>query len=63
MYSHIIGMDEELRDILEEGVCNLRLDEKGVALDRKAHTTEQKKLYNQKYVRLFGQQCMIIVNS
>ena len=34
MYSHIIEMDEELWDILEEGV----------ALDRKAHTTEQKKL-------------------
>ena len=33
MYSHIIGMDEELRDILEEGVGNLRLDEEGVALD------------------------------
>ena len=45
MYSHIIGMDEELWDILEEGVDNLRLDEEGVALDRKAHTTEQKKLY------------------
>ena len=42
MYSHIIGMDEELWDILEEGVGNLRLDEEGVALDRKAHTTEQK---------------------
>jgi len=40
MYSHIIGMDEELWDILEEGVGNLRLDEEGVALDRKAHTTE-----------------------
>ena len=45
MYSHIIGMDEELWDILEEGVGNLRLDEESVALDRKAHTTEQKKLY------------------
>jgi len=43
MYSHIIGMDEELWDILEEGVGNLRLDEEGVALDRKSHTTEQKK--------------------
>ena len=45
MYSHIIGMDEELWDILEDGVGNFRLDEEGVALDRKAHTTEQKKLY------------------
>jgi len=32
MYSHIIGMDEELWDILEEGVGNLRLDEEGVLL-------------------------------
>ena len=30
-------------DILEEGVGNLRLDEEGVALDRKAHTIEQKR--------------------
>ena len=36
MYSHIIGTDEELWDILEEGVGNLRLDEEGVALDRRA---------------------------
>ena len=35
MYSHIMGMDDELWDIREEGV----------ALDRKAHTAEQKKLY------------------
>ena len=39
MYSHIIGMDEELR-----------LDEEGVALDRKAHTTEQKKLYKKHHL-------------
>jgi len=50
MYSHIIGMDEELWDILEEGVGNLRLDEEGVALDRKAHTTEQKKLYKKHHL-------------
>ena len=41
----IMGMDDELWDILEEGVGDLRLDEEGVALDRKAHTTEQKKIY------------------
>ena len=37
---HIIGMDEELWDILEEGV----------ALDRKAHTPEQKKLYKKHHL-------------
>ena len=50
MYSHIIGMDEELWDILEEGDGNLRLDEEGVALDRTAHTTEQKKLYKKHHL-------------
>ena len=45
MYSHIIGMDDELWDILEEGVGDLKLDEEGAPLDRKAHTVEQKKLY------------------
>ena len=43
MYSHVIGIDDELWDVLEDGVGNLRLDEEGVALDRKAHTAEQKK--------------------
>ena len=50
MYSHIIGMDEELWDILEKGVGNMRLDEEGVALDRKAQTTEQKKLYKKHHL-------------
>ena len=50
MYSHVIGMDEELWDILEEGVGNLRLDEEGVALDRKAHTTDKKKLYKKHHL-------------
>ena len=45
MYSHIMGMDDELWDILEEGDGDLKLDEEGVALDRKAHTAEQNKLY------------------
>jgi len=43
-------MDEELWDILEDGVGNLRLDEEGVSLDRKAHTTEQKKLYKKHHL-------------
>jgi len=45
MYSHIMGMDDELWDILEDGVGDLKLDEEGAALDRKAHTAEQKKFY------------------
>jgi len=45
MYSHIIGMDDESWDILEEGVGDLKLDEEGVGRDRKAHTVEQKNLY------------------
>ena len=40
MYSHVIGMDDELWDVLEDGVGNLRLDEEGVALDRKGHTPD-----------------------
>jgi len=50
MYSHIIGMDEELWDVLEEGAGNLRLDDEGVALDRRAHTAEQKKLYKKHHL-------------
>jgi len=30
MSSHIMGMDDELWDILEEGVGDLKLDEEGV---------------------------------
>ena len=40
-----MGLDEELWDILENGVCNLVLDEEGAAIDRKKHTPGQKKLY------------------
>ena len=42
MYSHVIGMDDELWDFLEDGVGNLRLDEEGVALDRKAPLLSRK---------------------
>jgi len=45
MYSHIMGLDEELWDVLEEGVGDLVLDEEGVVVDRKKHITAQKKLY------------------
>jgi hypothetical protein len=40
-----MGLDEELRDILEDGVGDLVLDEEGAAIDRKKHTTAQKKMY------------------
>jgi len=37
MYSHIMGLDEELWDVLEDGVSDLVLDEEGVVVDRKKH--------------------------
>jgi len=44
-YSYVIGLNEELWDILEDGVGDLVLDEEGAAIDRKKHTPAQKKLY------------------
>jgi len=44
-YSYVMGLDEELWDILEDGVGDLVLDEEGAVIDRKKHTREQKKLY------------------
>jgi len=44
-YSYVMGLGEELWDILEDGVGDLVLDEEGAAIDRKKHTPEQKKLY------------------
>jgi len=43
-YSYVMGLNEELWDILEDGVGDLVLDEEGVSIDRKKHTPEQKKL-------------------
>jgi len=45
MYSHIMGLDDELWDILEDGVGDLALDKEGDVIDRKKHTPTQKKLY------------------
>jgi len=45
LYSYIMGLDEELWDILEDGVGDLDLDEEGAAVDRKNHTPAQKKMY------------------
>jgi len=44
-YSYVMGLDEELWDILEDGVGDLVLDEEGDVIDRKKHTPTQKKLY------------------
>jgi len=35
LHSYIMGLDEELWDILEDGVGDLDLDEEGAAVDRK----------------------------
>jgi len=48
-YSYIMGLDEELWDILEDGVGDLVLDEEGVLIDRKKHTPAQKKLYKKRH--------------
>jgi len=45
MYSYVMGLDEELWDVLEDGVRDLALDEEGVVVDRKKYTYAQKKLY------------------
>jgi len=45
MYSHIMGLDEELWDVFEDGVGDLALDEEGAAIDRKKHTPAQKNMY------------------
>jgi len=45
MYSHIMVLDEELWDILDDGVDDLVLDEEVAVIDRKKHTATQKKLY------------------
>jgi len=53
MYSYIMGLDEELWDILEDGVGELALDEEGAVVDRKKHTPTQKKLYK-KHHKIIG---------
>jgi len=45
MYSHIMGLDDELWDILEDVVGDLVLDEEGAFIDRKKHNPAQRKLY------------------
>ena len=43
--SYVMGLDEEIWDILEDGVGDLVIDEEGASINRKKHTREQKKLY------------------
>jgi hypothetical protein len=45
MYSHVMGLDEELWVVLEECVGDLVLDEEGVVVDKKKQSPAQKKLY------------------
>jgi len=40
-----MSLDEELWDILEDGVSDLDLDEEWVVVDRNKHTSAQKKMY------------------
>jgi hypothetical protein len=49
-YSYVMGLDEELWDILEDGVGDLVLDEEGVTVDRKKHTPALKKLYKKHHI-------------
>ena len=49
-YSYIMSLDEELWDILEDGVGDLVLDEEGAAVDRKKHTPELRKLYKKHHI-------------
>jgi len=58
-YSYVMGLDEERWGILEDGVGDLVLDEKGAAIDRKKHTPEQKKLYK-KYHKIKGSLVTVI---
>jgi hypothetical protein len=50
-YSYVMSLDEELWDILEEGVGDdLVLDEEGADVDRKKHTPAQKKTYKKHHI-------------
>ena len=44
-YSYVMSLNEELWDILEDGVGDLVLDEEGAVVDKKKHTPAQKKIY------------------
>jgi len=44
MYAHIIGVDDQLWDIIEDGV-EFEVDTKGILLDIKSLTDDQRKNY------------------
>ncbi|CAI8598810.1 unnamed protein product [Vicia faba] len=53
MYTHIKGLDDELWDILEDGIV-FAIDEVGTMADRKSLTPTQKNIYRKPYrVRRF----------
>jgi len=58
-YNYIIGLDEELWDILQDGVGDLDLDEEEVVVDRKKHTPAQKKMYK-KHHKIRGSLVLVI---
>jgi hypothetical protein len=53
MYSYIMGLDEEVWNVLEDDVDDLELDEEGVVVDRKKHSAAKTKMYK-KYHRIRG---------
>jgi len=53
MSNHIMNLDEEQWNILEDGVDDLMLDEEGAAIDRKKHIAAQKKMYK-KHQKIIG---------
>src|SRR4030065_708148 len=55
LYSHIIGIDDELWDIIEDGI-DIEVDDEGKCADRKRLTDEQKKVYK-KHHRVRGIMC------
>jgi len=59
-YSYVMGLDEKLWDILEDGVGDLDLDEEGAVVDRKKHTPAQKKIYK-KHHKIRGSQVQEII--
>jgi len=44
-YNYVMGLDEELWDLLEDGVGDLVLDEEWAAVDKKKHTPAHNKIY------------------
>ena len=54
-----MGLDEELYDILEDGVGDLDLDVEGVVVDRKKHTLAHKKMYK-KHQKIRGSLVLVI---